>query len=168
MQVLAGRFLNRAPCMCRMQLGKHIAHYVAIGAPEILPPRPSFCHASLQVACVPQCPRCTCPRQASHHQVCHTDKHHRPRSTPTPAAPGTPSVRCLRLAASAQTVTRDVVITDHPSNNITDNIFQKIGVNLHQYVTAFEQLWAATHLCAHTQATQSPNLHHKNSHLRLF
>lgn len=29
-------------------------------------------------------------------------------------------------------LSRDEVITDHPANNVTDSIFQKIGINLHQ------------------------------------
>lgn len=37
------------------------------------------------------------------------------------------------VQATAQVeITREAVITDNPSNNITDNIFQKIGVNLHR------------------------------------
>mmetsp|Transcript_17683 Transcript_17683/g.49471 ORF Transcript_17683/g.49471 Transcript_17683/m.49471 type:complete len:330 (+) Transcript_17683:116-1105(+) len=41
--------------------------------------------------------------------------------------------RLLTASASAAAlVTREEVITDHPSNNISDIIFQKIGTNLHQ------------------------------------
>jgi len=35
-------------------------------------------------------------------------------------------------ATSMPVVTRDTVITEDPINNVTDNIFSKIGVNLHQ------------------------------------
>ncbi|KAL4444996.1 hypothetical protein ABPG77_004046 [Micractinium sp. CCAP 211/92] len=60
------------------------------------------------------------------------------RTTQLTAAAGTarPSRRCLstvsQAAAAASTLSREEVITDHPFNNVTDSIFQKIGVNLHQ------------------------------------
>jgi len=49
------------------------------------------------------------------------------------SAAGATRGRLLTASASAAAlVTREEVITDHPSNNISDIIFQKIGTNLHQ------------------------------------
>ncbi|KAI7835962.1 hypothetical protein COHA_010161 [Chlorella ohadii] len=50
-----------------------------------------------------------------------------------PARRGFSSSTVAQAAAAATaTLSRDEVITSHPYNNVTDSIFQKIGVNLHQ------------------------------------
>lgn len=47
-------------------------------------------------------------------------------------APYLRSVSLAPQASTSVTVSREEVITGHPHNNVTENIFQKIGANLHQ------------------------------------
>ncbi|KAK9823346.1 hypothetical protein WJX72_002080 [[Myrmecia] bisecta] len=41
-------------------------------------------------------------------------------------------VQSTSVASAAPVLVREDIISDHPANNVTDNIFQRMGVNLHR------------------------------------